>query len=342
MQPNILKPLKPIQKPETKGALEPLSTLIPEMENKEIIQDFVEVSKTKNQINAINRQKTEMTNIFNNMSDDFDDILVHIRAAGVTLEQIAEMNDEDIQKIFSDAEGNQYSVNAKFETLKEESAFKRDFLVMILENSHRFQDIDDKLAELDEEMKAFDQEMVRLQAETNGDVISLVRADLIKSLELNPDSEHAVGTQELVDSIDDAVTLNRLLEYYKTQNIHTALSDFRHRREEVYKKFVKNCKNTQIITNFRGYDNIEVKFLPEKYHHLGGLFAFLVVKQFSYKKAFTRNECVWLLQLNANLNLLLIESERGFKLNETQAANKAALIEAIAKVLDLLFVSDEQ
>lgn len=326
---------KQIQKQTDAKKLEPVSTLIPEFTKTAELSEFVDLAKTKNQINAIQREKHKMSNILYNVTDDFDQIVELLKEKGVTTQQIAQMTEEEIDALYVNKNGEELKLNAKFSTKNEETTFKRDFLDMLLENSVRFDEIDQHIASLQTEMDSYNQNIAGLYAETNGDIIAFVRKELEATVAENPDSEYAKGSQEIIDAIEDSYVLESLYQYYTGQKVENTISDSIYRKDDVYNKFVKNCKRTQIITNFKNYDNIEVNFLDEKYHKYPGLFAFAIVKMYAYKKQFTRLEAIWLLQMNANLNLLLIEPTRGFILNDEQRVNRERLIKGMERVLDL-------
>lgn len=315
--------------------LEPVSTLIPEFTKTAELSEFVDMAKTKNQLNAVEREKHKMSNILYNVTDDFEQIVAILKEKNVTVQQIAQMSADEIDALYVTEDGNELKLNAKFSTKDEETEFKRDFLDMLLENSTRFDKIDGHIANLQKEMEAYNQGIAQLYAETNGDIIAFVRKELEATVATDPDSEYAKGSQEIINTIEDSYTLESLYQYYLNQKVENTISDSIYRKDDVYNKFVKNCKRTQIITNFKNYENIEVNFLDEKYHKYPGLFAFAIVKMYAYKKQFNRLEAIWLLQMNANLNLLLIEPTRGFILNDEQRVNRERLIKGMERVLDL-------
>lgn len=335
LQPKLEMVENQIKKTEAKKKLEPISTLIPEFNKPMELNEFVEIAKARNQVNVVEREKEKMSNILHNVMDDFDEIVNQLKEKGVTTEQIAAMTAEEIDALYTTADGGELALNAQFSTKEEEIEFKRDFLDMLLENSVRFEEIDKHLAELDKDIKNFDQGIAQIYNETNGDIMAFVRKELEQAIARDPESDEAKGSKDIIKAIEDSYDLNSLYDYCVAQKIPNIVSDFKYRKDDVYGRFVKNCKRTQIITNYKNYDNVEVNFLGEKFWEHPGLFAFLIVRMFSYKKQFTRLESIWLLQVNANLNLLMVEPTRGLVLNDVQRENRDRLIKGMERVLEL-------
>lgn len=316
--------------------IQPLGKLIPEYKQTKELTEYVELTKTHNQINAIQRQKDSMMEVLRNISGNFDQIIEQLKDQNVTEKEIAKFTEEEINKLFTDENGEVTQLSTTFETAAQELQFKRDYLSMLVENAARFDEIDKALEEMKKSTDDYNEEVRQLHLKTNGDVIEMVRNELANAVANDAEQAYIDGVTDLIRTIDDAHILEDIYNYYKEQGVDKLASDFFRRQDEVYDRFVKNCKRNELVVNFKSFVDLEYRALDEKYHDLSGLFAFAVVRWYSYKKTFNRLESVWLVQHNANLNLFMQYHTRPIELTEQQVEKLNNLKAGISKVLDLV------
>jgi hypothetical protein len=241
--------------------------------------------------------------------------------AAIDPEVIKELPDGAVDEIYGDIE---IALEMDEKTRKE---FKRDFLVYLRET-------DIANAAFEEEAGTLETAIAENQAELNelikefGDLSSFMRTKL-KS-EYDAAEGHRKETLgSILEAYDDSYTLNRVVSHYEKFGTQNTVSDYYHRADNVFERYVKVIKGLNFKTDLTSFNNLEVNFLEEKYQVHSNLFLFAVIKMYAYKKDATANiDGVFLSQLAVNLKSLYSDAFGDVEKKETFKAG-------IRRVLDL-------
>lgn len=317
-------------------------TLIPELDNKkETLGSLIDLATTKKQIEAIQGQKERAEKMMGGFTDEYGSLINKLLEKGMTVQKIKGLKDEDINNLFIREDGTEIPINVPVERQDRLMAFKRDFLEMLLNNKVYFDKIDEQVKEMDKMIAEYNEEVRNLFAETNGDAVSLVRKTL-EEQKATATGEHLKAINQVLETIDDGLDLNRLYDTYKDLDPRNTINDFLRRGVEYSEQYQRNCKNNGVAADYSRFDLLEVQFLEEeKYHKYRNFFIFLVVKMYARKKNFTRLDSIFLTQLVANLQILLYDHKRGSNLSDEQLVNRERLIAGIKRVLDLFFEDED-
>jgi hypothetical protein len=252
-------------------------------------------------------------------------------------EKIKDLTPEVIKALPKEAIEQIYTIDGKplelnIIDIKDEQRlyeFKKDFLVYKKESMNANKQIDEAL-------EKFEKEMVENEAELNeliksyGDLTHYIRQSLQEDYEKATVPEIKAKFEKMIIAFDDAITLNRIFENYNVLNPQNSLNDYKLRSDSLFKKYMGTIKNLGIRTDITAFNNLELRFLPEKYHEYPNLFLFLIIKYFAHKKdtASKASDGVFLSQLLVNVKTL-------FTNRFTDENQKQTFLESIEKVLDL-------
>lgn len=242
-------------------------------------------------------------------------------------EQLKEFTPEAIDHIYTfDDETLEFDV--KFETEERRIEFKRDFLVYLVESAHATLEIDKQIDQLEKTLDDSKEEVKELLSQY-ADLSDYIRSTLVDELETAKTEERRTKVTRMIEAFDDATTLDRVYAQYNQFGTKTTVSDYFHRSTDVYTRYLKIMKKIDFRTDLTRFDNLETKFLPEKYHALNNIFVFAIIKMMSHKKSATRDdEGTFLTQLAVNLKYLYADSF-------SKPEQKELFISSITRVLDL-------
>jgi hypothetical protein len=279
------------------------------------------------QINNIKKMREEMrVNTLNVVGDEDAAAKLSTLISGLTPEEVRELSDAAVEELYNlDGEGS-IEISLDF-TKDREIEFKRDFLVYLRETDIANESIDTDLDALETEIKA-DEAQLKQLLEDFGDLSSFMRSKLQQEFDA-AEGDRKDKLAVVIEAYDDSLTLNRVIAHYEKYGTRTTVTDYYHRADAVFAKYVKTVKQLNFRTDLTHFNNLETNLLAEKYHKHPNMFIFAIIKMFAYKKDAARNEDgVFLSQLAVNLKSLYSNS---FASEEQRETFKSA----IEKVLDL-------
>lgn len=260
-----------------------------------------------------------------------DDISKQIesRISALSPDEIRELPDAAIAEIYNlDGEEVQFSLD--LESKAQEIEFRRDFLAFLKESSMIHDQIDSQMDELNEELEKGQAELAKVLADF-GDISEFMRSKLVEEME-SATGERKEKVTEMLKAFDDSGELTRVVSHYEKFGTRNTIEDYLKRSEVVYAKYIKVLKELDVKTDLTNFNNLEEKFLEEKYQTYPNLFLFSVIKQYAYKKGNvnTAVDGVFLSQLSVNIQSLFADS---FATPE----KKEKFLDGIRKTLDLFY-----
>ena len=294
-------------------------------------KDVLKVLNLRYKIDEMNKSKNKFISKQGEFVSDTEH-LNHLCESikGFTPDEIKRLPDEYIKNIFMVGE-DEINIEAEFKNEKCKIEFMRDFLVFKKTSSDSIDSIDKAMEKLEIELKKDEEELDKTITDFS-DVQTVIRGHLVNSI--NTASMEIVKNRYInaLKYFDDALTLNIIFDHYKNQNTKNTIDDFRLRAGGIYKKFIKACKVLGIKSEIVVFSDLEVLFLPEKYHIYPNLFLFSIIKYFAYKKddVDKKTDGVFLTQLIVNVQNLFVNK---FK----NADDRKLFIDSIMKVLDLFY-----
>jgi len=209
--------------------------------------------------------------------------------------------------------------------------FKKDFLIYLKESSEALTQIDAVLKKIDEEMLVHEIELNKLLDEY-GDLSTFIRNKMVNDF-MNASTENEKNTfKQRLDIFDDALTLNILVDHYKKLSTANTIKDYFARSENIYAKYKKTMRLLGIKSDLVHFNDLEIKFLPKKYHKYPNLFLFSVIKYLAYKtdSAKRLTDGIFISQFTVNLKKL-------FTNNFNNTEERKIFINAIQTILDLFY-----
>jgi len=209
--------------------------------------------------------------------------------------------------------------------------FKKDFLIYLKESSEALTQIDAVLKKIDEEMLVHEIELNKLLDEY-GDLSTFIRNKMVNDF-MNASTENEKNTfKQRLDIFDDALTLNILVDHYKKLSTANTIKDYFARSENIYAKYKKTMRLLGIKSDLVHFNDLEIKFLPKKYHKYPNLFLFSVFKYLAYKtdSAKRLTDGIFISQFTVNLKKL-------FTNNFNNTEERKIFINAIQTILDLFY-----
>ena len=292
------------------------------------LQEATKLFNNVDQINVVKKLREEMNKQRTGVLGEDTVKKLSERISNLTPEDLKKMDEEEINNLYKFEDG-EIEVALEFKDKNKEIEFKRDYLVYLRETDIALKQIDGELDKLEAEIKEEEDKIKSLLSEF-GDLSTFMRSKLQEEYD-SSDGERKEKIGKVIEAFDDSYTLNRVYEYYTKYSTSNTIDDYYRRAEQVFNKFMKAIKKVGLKTDLTSFNNLELKFLDEKYHKYPNLFLFSVIKMFSYKRdTITREDGVFLSQLAVNLKSLYADS---FKDPE----KKQLFINSISKVLDLFY-----
>ncbi len=285
----------------------------------------------KQHVNDIRKIKDEIIDKRVNVLND-DEISNHLDNVieNLSIEKIKSLTETEINLIYM-IEDKPIELDIAMSDKTKSFEFKRDFLIYRKESSLA-------LAEIDEALEKMNQEMVTNELELNtlltefGDLSTYIRQKLTNDYNSAITEDEKNKFSLMLKNFDDSLTLNVLFDHYSKYSVKNTISDYYTRAEGIYSNYLKTMKKLNIKNNLTHFENLEVKYLPEKYHKYPNLFLFAVIKYFAYKKNSVEKftDGIFLTQFTVNLKKLYSDDFHNDEMKET-------FINSIQKVLDLFF-----
>lgn len=292
------------------------------------LQDATKLFNSVDQINVVKKLREEMNKQRTGVLGEDTVKKLSERISNLTPEDLKKMDEEEINNLYKFEDG-EIEVALEFKDKNKEIEFKRDYLVYLRETDIALKQIDEELDKLETEIKEEEDKIKSLLSEF-GDLSTFMRSKLQEEYD-SSEGERKEKIGKVIEAFDDSYTLNRVYEYYTNYSTSNTIDDYYRRADQVFNKFMKAIKKVGLKTDLTSFNNLELKFLDEKYHKYPNLFLFSVIKMFSYKRdTITREDGVFLSQLAVNLKSLYADS---FKDPE----KKDLFIKSISRVLDLFY-----
>lgn len=318
------------------------------MENeKELLNNEVKTGKKEvtldDAINILNAKSKiqDMIHIENNIKEqqlkviDDEEVINKIqeKIRGMHVEMVKNLTPDKIKEIYT-IDGNELELDSMaFKTEDQKISFQRDYLIYLKESSHALAEIDKATKQLDEEMKEYDKELEQIVAEF-GDINKCIKSKLVQDIKNATDDVIRTKRIKMLESFNDGLDLNNIYKLYASLNIKNTLKDYFNKDTSaaLYGKYLSVVKKLNIRTDITLFDNLEIKFLPEKYHKYPNLFLFAIIRYAAYRKdsATKYEDGVFIAQLMINVKSLFSGS---FSNNE----DKETFINNIEKILDIFY-----
>jgi hypothetical protein len=288
----------------------------------------------------LNQQIQDMKDVKNNIieqelkvfNDDSIQVALDKAIKNMTVEEIKAASKDQIEKIYTIDEK---SIELDLEISDEQRAFefKRDFLVYKKESAVALLEIDEALAKMEEDVKKEEEEFNKV-INQYGNLSNFIRQKLVEDSTNAPTEEYRAVYKKMLDYFDGAFNLDMLVEKYSTLKTINTIKDYEDstRSQSIYGKYVQATKKLGLKSDLTSFPDLEVKFLPEKYHKYPNLFLFAIIKLFGYKKDTVEKNTdgIFLSQFGVNLKNLYADR---FDTPEI----KQEFIQNIEKVLDLFY-----
>lgn len=245
---------------------------------------------------------------------------------GLTVDDIKEYTDEQIDALYVTKEGEVIDVDFSTENKQRVTEFKKDLVILLIESKNAQDEIDIALEKLDEEMKEFDTEFKKIMAEYS-DVAEYMRSNLVKQIE-KAEGESKERLEAMLNSFDESYTLANVIDNYTNLNTRNTLEDYGKRADLSYKRYNRTIKQLGLTFDITTFQNLEKRYLSEKYHVKPNLFVFLIMKYGGHIRQPERVDGVFFSQLALNMKMLY---------NDTfgTEAKKKQFISSIETLLDL-------
>jgi len=257
---------------------------------------------------------------------------VQAKLVDISIEDLKAITEEGLKELFT-INGKEVDVAVEIEDAFKAFEFKRDFLVYLKESEQAVNQIDEAVLKLEEDLKAHDEELKDVVAQF-GDLSKCIRAKLLSNLENAGDAVRAKRAQRMLDSFDDAWNLTRIYEIHKVSRPGNVLRDYKDNDRSValYKNYMKAIARLGLKSDLTAFNDLEIKFLPEKYHKYPNLFLFIVIRYFAYKKdvADRVSDGVFLSQFMVYVKTLFAD-------RFTTPEEKEEFLQNIQRVLDLYY-----
>ena len=252
--------------------------------------------------------------------------------AGISIGTLKNMSSDKIDALYV-VDGKELEIAIPDVEKARENEFKKDYLIYLKESAKAMEEIDKSLDSIESEMTNSESELKAIIAQF-GDITSCIRAKLQEDYDNADTDEKKARFGTIIDSFDNAYSLDRLYNHYKGFKPANTLRDYKDddRSLGLYSQFMVVVKKLGIRTDLTGFDGLEVKYLPEKYHQYPNLFLYLVIKYFAYRKdkVTKTDDGIFLTQFIVNLKNLFAD-------RFTTPEQKETFINNIEKILDLYY-----
>lgn len=263
-----------------------------------------------------------------------EDVLVELdkKLATVTKDQIKEMTFFELIDFVQTDNGPIIKLpEFDIETSNKEELeeYLRFTLIFLIESGEAMEELEKRMLELDNIVKT---ETAKLSVTLDEDVVSIVRDTLKKAMDKETDPEKQEKHKASYDAFEDSFTLNRIKNLYKTIGFDNIQREARTSANNIYNKYVKTRKELGLSYDVVYSDDLELKYLPEKYHKYNNLFVFIVMKYISkltkIRGVKKTTDGVFASQLSTNLYLLSRDSLKG--------EDKETFLKSIQELYDMM------
>lgn len=214
-------------------------------------------------------------------------------------------------------------------TKEEVEEYLKYTLIFLIESGEAMEELEKRMLELDKIVKT---ETAKLSSTLDEDVVAIVRDTLKKAMDEETNPERIEKHKASYEAFEDSFTLNRIKELYETIGFDNIQREAKTLANEIYNKYVKTRKELGLSYDIVYSDDLELKYLPEKYHKYNNLFVFIVMKYISkltkVRGVKKTTDGVFASQLSTNLYLL---SRDSLKENE-----KELFLKSIKELYDMI------
>lgn len=261
------------------------------MEENKKIQEFdtamnviSQVAKLQETQEVKNNMKSKMSSMLKVSNEKLDKIDESIK--NLSLEEIKALTDEQIEEIYT-VDGHVLEFDIKVDE-KKALEFKKDFLLYIKQVEIYGVKIDETIADLENDLKEHNIEYRDIISKygamylvTRGQMENIV----LKSKNDSSIPQHQVDRAEaMLFALENALTLNYLIDYIKEYSLENILKDFRNRQIDIYKKYKVVTKRMGIKADLTKLPVLEEYLeLPEEYLEYTNLCYFIAMRFIAYK-----------------------------------------------------------
>lgn len=296
---------------------------------KQEYEKAVESFKYLEQFDTIKSLKNELVNKRKTLVKDEDKLNIVIeKASKLGVDKIKTMSLEELHELFVLEDGKvEFSID--FDSKEKEKKFIADYLIYLIETEESLKKIDEEMEKLEEEIKKHDDEIKKV-VDQFGNISNMMRVYLQEEYDAS-EGEKKEKLGKIIKSFDNATSLENVYEIVKSLNVKNIIYDYTNTPNRIYERFINVIKKLKLKNDFTQFENLEQKFLPEKYHTYPNLFIFIIMKIYGHKKNdISREDGVFLSQLGVNFKHL-------FSNNFNDESKKEEFIGNIKKVLDVVY-----
>lgn len=253
-----------------------------------------------------------------------------------TVEEIKAMSHAKIKEIYTktneDGTAEELKMSVDLGDDKEQTEFKRDFMVLRKESLNSLEELDKEMEQLENDLKESNIQIDDI-LDRFGDLSGYVHARLERLVgeESNPDKKQRYS--EYLKQFEYGYNLENVIEYTKTWKGSKILSTYHNEKmsQSMYNKYKKNNEALRCKQDLTKFGGIEKKYLPEQYHKRDNLFLFAVIHMIASWKPDSLDvaQGLFLSQLCINVKNLTYNNFAKEELREGFIKNIEKVIEAI-------------
>lgn len=258
--------------------------------------------KLREQMSGLYTAKNKLTTPLTSQIGDSAAEGLMANIEGLTVETVTEYTNEQIDALYVGKDGQVIDVDFPSKDAARLAEFKKDLVILLIESRNAQAEIDADLEKLEEEMKKFDDEFKKIMSEFS-DVSEYMRSNLVKQIE-NADDSQKERLQAMLNSFDDSYTLANVIDNYTNLNTRNTLEDYGKRADLSYKRYNRTIKQLGLTFDITTFENLEKRYLAEKYHVKPNLFVFLIMKYGGHLRQPERTDAVFFSQLALNMKML--------------------------------------
>lgn len=305
---------------ELKGGANPAANTIQQ------INKVAGLYAAQENIQSVTNLKNELMQRRLNTVNEQDLDILDKRLELVTVEKIRRMSSAQINDMYKDEDGNiiEFNIEADADRINE---LRRDFLIYLKTSAEAFKSIDAQMEGYQKIMDESEDELKEIQNKF-GDINEFIQNHVREEYESTEDPEKKAKLGTIIEGYGFALNLENVIEHYKKFNARNTISDYKSQPVKMYGRYEKVIKQLDLRTDMTRYNNIEHRFLEEKYQAYPNLFVFAVMKMIAYSKDPKKErEGLFISQLGVNL--------RSLYAGTLSEESKQILLDGIRKVLDL-------
>lgn len=266
------------------------------------------LSLKKSQDTLINKLKF-INNKNNAICPDGEEVIniIKARLADFTEEQIKNFTKEQVEEILT---VNDKSVNLPIEDKKVESEYRRDFLVYLKNTTDLTIEIEKSLKGIDDAISEFDEEYKKI-CDEYGDMNKFMLTRMREALE-NPkvsdkDKEAIRNMLKYTEYGFDLTPIKKeLIDIVNKNGINSTMYRYTKELADIIAKahdYLSLKAPSRIEVPFHLFQDLEIKFLPDKYKPFRNLGIFLISRWIWYnREKLTKLDYVFITQLFYNIH----------------------------------------